>query len=549
MTASASELKGSSLTRRQLGAYYTPLEVSEILADWAIKSKNDLILEPGFGGCGFLSAAVNRLSVLDKLHPERSLSGCDIDMSAFDHLSKEIGITTVGERFLLKDFLSTKPEDFLSQSFDAVIGNPPYVSIENMTPKQRDVISDLGYQISKKASLWAYFVLHALKFLSVGGRVAWVLPSSFLYADYGKQVQNQLRKSFEQVVVIELNEKIFSQEGTNESAVIVLAEGYRIQSQNSGLRILQVNKTEDLREAVSNWRSTQNIGASLGDSPTLSMLPQYLRENYVAILKSPSVKLLGELADVKIGMVTGDSKYLVISKSTIEKEKLPVNAVRKVLLKGSYVDSIELNKNDFEAIDSQDKRCWLFHPPVEDEYCASITNYINQYDEQKVLNCRTFEKREKWYWPDDELVPDAFLSYMSDFGPRVILNTYKVNSTNSLHRVYWKVSYKLYYKRLIAISMLTTFSQLGAEIEGKRYGSGVLKLDPSSCKKLPVHLPNNIPASEVNRTFLRIKKQLNNGDKDGARYLADKLIFGEERMFFFRLDLLKEALFLIRSRV
>jgi len=548
MSTAVTELNTSNLTRRQLGAYYTPLEVSEILADWAIKNKNDLILEPGFGGCGFLSAAVNRLSVLGKAHPERSLSGCDIDISAFEHLSREIGITSVGERFLLKDFLNTRVTDFPEKSFDVVMGNPPYVSIENMSPEQREIISESGYLISKKASLWAYFVLHALKFLNMGGRVAWVLPSSFLYADYGKQVQKQLKESFEQVVVVELNEKIFKQEGTNESAVIVLAENYKKLGEVPELRILHANKTEDLREAVNNWGNCRYIGESLGDSPVLSMLPSHLRENYTAILKSPYVKSFEDLADVRIGMVTGDSKYLVISSAVREENNLPMESVRRVLLKGSCIDSIELNKAAFEALDFQGKRCWLFHPSEGVIHCAPIKNYIEKYDEKELQNNKTFAKRAKWYLPDDELIPDAFLSYISDFGPRLILNTYKVNGTNSLHRVYWKASYKAYYKRLIAISMLTTFSQLGAEIEGKHYGSGVLKLDPSSCKRLPVHLPNNIPASIINETFSKIKNLMNNDDKNGAMALADNLIFGEDRIFFFRLDLLKEALLLIRSK-
>ena len=43
--------------RRILGAYYTPERLSQLLTDWAIRHVDDTVLEPSFGGCGFLATA------------------------------------------------------------------------------------------------------------------------------------------------------------------------------------------------------------------------------------------------------------------------------------------------------------------------------------------------------------------------------------------------------------------------------------------------------------------------------------------------------------
>ena len=50
------------------GGYYTPPELATWLCQWAIRSKDDQILEPSCGNGIFLSAAIRRLKELG-LHP------------------------------------------------------------------------------------------------------------------------------------------------------------------------------------------------------------------------------------------------------------------------------------------------------------------------------------------------------------------------------------------------------------------------------------------------------------------------------------------------
>ena len=39
--------------RTTLGIFYTPGPLAETLVDWAITDRNQTVLEPSFGGCGF----------------------------------------------------------------------------------------------------------------------------------------------------------------------------------------------------------------------------------------------------------------------------------------------------------------------------------------------------------------------------------------------------------------------------------------------------------------------------------------------------------------
>jgi len=85
---------------------------------------------------------------------------------------------------------------------------------------------------------------------------------------------------------------------------------------------------------------------------------------------------------------------------------------------------------------------------------------------------------------------------------------------------------------LVAISILTTFSQLSAEIEGRSYGSGVLKHEPSEAKKIKIYIPDNFDKKEITKTFNLIDHHIRNNDPESAQKIADNFIFnGLENKF------------------
>ena|ERR1700733_10812577 len=84
----AAQVLKNLFDRRQIGAYYTPSSVAEILCSWAITEASGLVLEPSFGGCEFLDSSIQRLEQIGCTQPEKQIFGCDIDSQAFEHLGK-----------------------------------------------------------------------------------------------------------------------------------------------------------------------------------------------------------------------------------------------------------------------------------------------------------------------------------------------------------------------------------------------------------------------------------------------------------------------------
>ena len=241
--------------RREIGAYYTPATLAEALCSWAILRTSDTVLEPSFGGCSFLKSSKARLEELGCLDPNRQLFGCDVDPVAFEYLFDDLGLAQLHGHFLLTDFLSVSPNDF-SARFDAVVGNPPYVRHHEFKADQRQSARKIREielpSLSGLANLWAYFVVHACQFLKTGGRVAWLLPSAFEYADYSKQITTFLCKNFAQVTVARLTERVFKSEGADEATIVVTATGWRSpQKQHRQVRRIELSSLQDLRLELS----------------------------------------------------------------------------------------------------------------------------------------------------------------------------------------------------------------------------------------------------------------------------------------------------------
>ncbi len=219
-TIGADRIGRSRDVRKKLGIYYTPDELTEVVTEWAVRSVDDTIFEPSFGGCGFLIAARHRLEHFESAAPLDNLYGCDIDKAAFSHLRLLFKGMTNANRFLRADFLETSSSDWPVDQFDVVLGNPPFVSHHNMSADQkrtaREVLTADGIALPGTSSLWAYFVLHATSFLKEGGRLAFILPDAFLTSDYAKIVRSQLFTHFDSIILARKCFRMFVNSGASE---------------------------------------------------------------------------------------------------------------------------------------------------------------------------------------------------------------------------------------------------------------------------------------------------------------------------------------------
>ncbi|UBB18557.1 HsdM family class I SAM-dependent methyltransferase [Comamonas odontotermitis] len=535
--------------RKKIGAFYTPLEVSNALSKWSIRSVNDQVLEPCFGGCTFLEAAISRLSELGHDSPERNLFGCDIDPMAFHYLEKRINPQKIPGHFFQQDFLDFTPEKIPGGKVDAVIGNPPYIRHSNFPPKQREILKantrESEFHIHGRANLWAYFVLHTLKFIKTGGRLALVLPGSFLYTDYASSIRELIQNSFKHVGAFALSERLFISEGTEETTVVLLAEGFGENKKPSKFRVSYVDGIEGLKNLIEDWKN-QGLGANEA-FPGHGLVPAEVGALYEKIKKMPEMKTISDIAELRIGLVTGNTKFFVKNNSDWKTHDISKKYLRYILPRSQYVRGLTLMESDCELHIKNEVRCLALCTP-KSPLQKQLLHYLNSYPLAEREDNSTFKRRSIWHqFLEKNKTPDAFFIFMADQGPRIVLNTARVNATNSVYRVFFKKETTTIQMKLATISIYTTLSQLAGEIHGHPRGSGALKLEPSGGMKLTIYMPTNRNKKEINNAFFDIDEKLRQLDFEGARHAADDFLFKGHEIATY-LPALRSGLKLIRSR-
>ncbi|MFC5582791.1 Eco57I restriction-modification methylase domain-containing protein [Rhodanobacter terrae] len=519
----------SLVARKTLGAFYTRVDVAELLCSWAISRASDKVLEPSFGGCGFLEAAASVLSISGHPNPLDNIYGCDIDSEAFLHLAERFPGAEKGTHFLKKDFMALGHSEFPIRGFDSVVGNPPYIASERFSDAQKESIKNWslgehGGILRGKPSLWAYFVIHGATFLRQGGRMAWILPGSFTSSHYAKILHAWLKSKFARSLAISVAERLFVSEGTEESTVVLLAEGYLLPSAKGSSVIGwdECDLSGEIPEAIDRWEQQEvNQPATAGRIASAAAYQALAR-----LTTEFRAEPLRHFADVTIGLVTGDTPFFVRRPSDWARAAVTQMNLSPIAPKSKWVKGVLIDARELKSFLHRDVPCLMLNPR---RITQSVQAMLDAYPEKRIADNATFKKRRHWFHPDDCRVPDLLGVFMTHFNPRAIVNIAGVNCTNSYYRIDLRArsSYRLRSK-LIAISLQTSVAQLTAELTGRVRGSGALKLEPSEFRELPVFVRDDHAPKDVTFAFSRMNRMLLDGDEDGARSAADTFIFGSD---------------------
>ena len=108
---------------------------------------------------------------------------------------------------------------------------------------------------------------------------------------------------------------------------------------------------------------------------------------------------------------------------------------------------------------------------------------------------------------------------MNHFGPRLIVNDVGAWSSNLLHGV--KLGLFAPAPRALAASMASSITLLSAEIEGRAYGGGVLKLETREAERLLIPVGTPAQLMRLTALFPDIDALVQGGDTETAARTAD----------------------------
>ena len=193
---------------------------------------------------------------------------------------------------------------------------------------------------------------------------------------------------------------------------------------------------------------------------------------------------LGSIADVGIGYVTGANGFFHLKEATIREYGIPRHFLTPAVRRGRDLAGLRYTESDWKRTDAS----YLLEVRNETDLPAGLRRYLERGAEAGVTEgykCRT---RSPWFKVPHVYEPDAFLSYMSGYTPRLVSNEAKVVAPNSLHILRLHPHSALSRNCLTAVWQ-SSLSKLSAEIEGHPLGGGMLKLEPTEAERVLVARP------------------------------------------------------------
>ncbi len=148
---------------------------------------------------------------------------------------------------------------------------------------------------------------------------------------------------------------------------------------------------------------------------------------------------------------------------------------------------------------------------------GTILQWVNAGEKEGLAKRFYCRRRRVWYALRDDAVPDAFLHYMGEEAPRIVLNLAGALTTNAIHRLWWRD--EIISPESVTIGTCTSLFVLACELRGRKYGGGVLKVEPGAATRLPVPV---VPAVQEKR--VEIDALLRNRKLRSARELADDIV-------------------------
>ncbi len=472
--------------RRSLGRFDTPRPLAQALTDWAIRDGRDTVLEPSCGGGVIVKSVIARLAELGSRKPARQIWACDIDPRALAETRKNIAPNE--PNLVLGDFLSFPASAFGNIKLTAIIGNPPYVRLHSMDADTRATarkVLPVPSLLDAKASLWAYFPIHSFKFLAKGGRMGWILPETILHSEYGKQILRWAAQNFHRCIAVSLRERCFLADGAKERVVVLLLAGAggRADREIEMLEFASANECISALPGLAHPRSPHL--PQLNGHAVPHLVSDFAAITAHAMEAAGDLKRFSDFADVKIGVVTGDNDFFLLTEEGRSSAGLNARHFRRVVGKFANLgDGFNFTEKEAQkSSDSKSARSWMLCP-TPTSVDTRLTEYLGTYSRTAIAQNRTMARRMNWQVPQIGAVPDAFFQYMGKHGPRIVLNEAGHYCTNTIHRIFFNKHLSQAKRRAICLSLHSSYSQLSAEFEGRQYGSGVLKLEPSEVRRL-----------------------------------------------------------------
>ncbi len=406
------------------GVVLTKPHVVDLILDLAgYKMGEDLtsmrLLEPSCGHGAFLIPAVKRLLDTYRLSDgkpsdlKNAIMAFDIDTEhvrttkaelikviASYNISHKDAVALVDGWIFEGDYLLAN----LPPHFDVIVGNPPYIRIEQISPQLQGEYRKRYSSLFDRADLYVAFIEKSLSHLAPNGVLSFICADRWILNRYGAPLREKLTKDFQVQTYIDLHRASpFESEVIAYPSIFVIGRGKTEKVNVFTMKTATPEECGAVQHILSGRKKpSESVSFASyekwfsGDEPWTLSAPEQL-----AALRELEERFQPIEADgstqVRIGVATGSDKFYIVDKNLdVEKDRLIPLVMRADLDRGKIKSSGKCVINTFDdtgkVIDLKK------YPKLQSYFCDHAAEIRKRHVAKKNEN--------GWFRTIDRVYPD-----------------------------------------------------------------------------------------------------------------------------------------------
>lgn len=385
--------------------------------------------------------------------------------------------------------------------------------------------------------------MQSARFLKKGGRLGLVLPAELLAVSYAGPVRRFLLERFGRVRLVVFEDRVFP--GVLEEVVLLLAEG---EGGASCFEVFQASNLDALPAVeAAPWRQHRPED---GAKWTPGLVSASIFETYRELCGRKEFETLADWGQTYLGAVTGANAFFALKATEVKARGMKDDELLAISPPGSrHLRGPRFTRACWEIMAKEGARCFLFYP--KDKPSAPARRYIDEGEANGIHRAYKCVVRSPWYRVPLVPRPDLFLTYMNHDRPRLVANEADVHVLNSLYGVSLIEERRRLGRTLLPVAGLNSLTLLGAEMVGRAYGGGLLKLEPREADRLPLPSQELLEGvrRELTQRLPRVFESLQEeGLEEAVEMVDDILLRGELKVPASDLELLRQGRSLLLRR-
>lgn len=492
------------LENKLSGSYYTPVKTVQFMKKYLAEEQQtfERVLEPSAGDGRFIDEFEN----VEGIQKLVAVEVVDEKVKQLECQGYSEKVVTVAEDFL--DFAEK-----ISEKYQLIIGNPPYINIKNMEPdskeKAKKICEKYHLPYALMQNMWVAFVLSAVSCLKKGGTIFFVLPIEFLQVQYAEKIRLFLEEQFDTIHILSFKEKMFP-EIEQESCLVYLTNEFKNQSyikfkiydkldSDTPCYFSKIERNKPLKKWTNAILSDEDID-----------LLNLIDSKY---------KKVSEVCSASPGIVTGANNEFILTGEQVKElecqEYILTIIPKSSILSGYFI----LTQNEVEKIGEKGNKIYLLNLSKVDEkfFPEPLKAYLDKIGEEKnTLDVKLKERykcrnRKPWYGVPIVRNGDLFFFKRYDKIPRVCVNSADIYTTDIAYNMRLNSSY---CKESMAFCFYNSLTLTQCEFWGRYYAGGVSELTPSEFKRLA------IPYREIDKEDIEQLSEMFRNKEDVDKIIA-----------------------------